>query len=78
MNRPNTTKKKDNFDYLIKMLLIGDSAVGKTNIMLRYCDSAYKSIHMITVGVDFKIKTIKIDKVQLKLQIWDTAGQEKY
>jgi len=45
------------------MLLIGDSAVGKTNIMLRFCDSTYKQSHMPTIGVDFKMKNIKVDAI---------------
>ncbi|KAL4479277.1 hypothetical protein ABPG72_011489 [Tetrahymena utriculariae] len=78
MNKPNQRQFKDNVDYVIKILLVGDSAVGKTNIMLKYCEQGYKTAHMVTVGVDFKMKTIKVDQKQLKLIIWDTAGQEKY
>lgn len=56
------------------MLLIGDSGVGKTNLMLRFCDDKFKASHMPTIGVDFKMKVVKVGDVQLKLQVWDTAG----
>jgi len=62
----------------VKVVIIGDSAVGKTNILLRYVNESYKITHITTIGVDFKIKTIPIDDVKLKMQIWDTAGQERF
>ena len=62
----------------MKVVIIGDSAVGKTNILLRYVNESYKITHITTIGVDFKIKTIPIDDVKLKMQIWDTAGQERF
>jgi small GTP-binding protein len=57
------------------MVIIGDSAVGKTNILLRYVNQEYKITHISTIGVDFKVKTINVDNVKIKMQIWDTAGQ---
>ena len=73
-------KKKDQerYDYLVKIVIIGDTAVGKTNILLRFVDKEYKITHITTIGVDFKMKTIPIDGVNLKMQIWDTAGQERF
>ena len=71
-------KTGDNYDMMVKVIIIGDSAVGKTNILLRYSDDKYKPTHSATLGVDFKIKTIKIDDKKIKMQIWDTAGQEKF
>lgn len=59
----------------MKVVIIGDSAVGKTNILLRYVNQEYKITHISTIGVDFKVKTINIDNVKIKMQIWDTAGQ---
>jgi len=56
-------KKKDDSDVIVKIVIIGDSGVGKTNILLRFCDN------------DFKIKVINIEGCKIKLQIWDTAGQ---
>lgn len=66
------------YDYLFKYLLIGDSGVGKTSIMLRFVDDQFNSRFMSTIGIDFKIKIINIDNKKIKLQIWDTAGQEKF
>lgn len=59
----------------MKIVIIGDSAVGKTNILLRYVNEEYKMTHISTIGVDFKVKTINVDDVKIKMQIWDTAGQ---
>lgn len=64
--------------YTVKLLIIGDSGVGKTNLLLRYCDSDFKTNYLPTIGVDFKIKTLMVDGCKLKLQIWDTAGQERF
>lgn len=66
------------YDYLIKLLVIGDSGVGKTCLLLRFADDTFTTSHLPTIGVDFKIKTIEVDGKQVKLQIWDTAGQERY
>lgn len=67
------------FDYLFKLLLIGDSGVGKSCLLLRFADNTYNSDYISTIGVDFKIKTIKLDNDKIvKLQIWDTAGQERF
>lgn len=59
-------------------MIIGDTAVGKTNILLRYVNEEYKMTHITTIGVDFKIKTVSVDGVKIKMQIWDTAGQERF
>ncbi|AYV75487.1 MAG: GTP-binding protein YPTC1 [Terrestrivirus sp.] len=69
----------DNFDYLFKLLLIGDSGVGKSCILLRFADNDYTSNYISTIGVDFKIRTISTNNgKKAKLQIWDTAGQERF
>lgn len=67
-----------NYQYIFKIILIGDSGVGKTSLMTRFTDKSYEESNLTTIGVDFKIKTIDIDGVKVKLQIWDTAGQEKF
>ena len=66
------------YDYLFKLLLIGDSGVGKSCLLLRYTDEQYSERYISTIGVDFKIKTMEIDSKTVKLQIWDTAGQERF
>lgn len=66
------------FDYLFKLLLIGDSSVGKSCFLLRFADDAYVDSYISTIGVDFKIRTVEIDGKTIKLQIWDTAGQERF
>ncbi len=67
--------KNQNYDYLIKLLVIGNSGVGKTNMLLKFCDNNFMSSHLTTIGIDFKIKTIMVGKDRVRLQIWDTAGQ---
>ncbi|OEL32215.1 GTP-binding protein YPTM1, partial [Dichanthelium oligosanthes] len=65
-------------DYLFKLLLIGDSSVGKSCFLLRFADDSYVDSYISTIGVDFKIHTIEMDGKTIKLQIWDTAGQERF
>ncbi|XP_066914270.1 ras-related protein Rab-26-like isoform X2 [Clytia hemisphaerica] len=67
------------FDYAFKVMLIGDSGVGKTCVLIRFKDGAFLSGSFIsTVGIDFRNKTINVDGKKVKLQIWDTAGQERF
>lgn len=66
------------YDYLFKIIIIGDSGIGKSAILYRFADNIYNEGYISTIGVDFKIKTILINGKIIKLQIWDTAGQERF
>ena len=68
----------ENYDFIFKVLLLGNSDVGKSSLLLRYVDSVWSDTFVPTIGVDFKVKTIDIDGKKVKLQIWDTAGQERF
>ncbi|XP_067026148.1 ras-related protein Rab-3-like [Acropora muricata] len=65
-------------DESLKILVIGDSDVGKTSLVFRFVDGSFSSQFVPTVGIDFKSKTIVWNDKQIQLQIWDTAGQERY
>ncbi|XP_065176193.1 ras-related protein Rab-10-like [Sycon ciliatum] len=69
---------KKAYDLLFKLLLIGDSGVGKTCVLFRFSDDAFNTTFISTIGIDFKIKTVELDGKKIKLQIWDTAGQERF
>lgn len=62
----------------IKLLMIGDSGVGKTCLLLRYANDSFSPTFITTIGIDFKIKNVDIEGKRVKLQIWDTAGQERF
>ncbi|KAL3853612.1 hypothetical protein ACJMK2_017144 [Sinanodonta woodiana] len=68
----------ESFDYLFKIVLIGDADVGKTCVVQRFKSGTYVEKHASTIGVDFTMKTLQIDGKLVKLQIWDTAGQERF
>lgn len=69
---------KDDCDYMIRILLLGDSGVGKTSLMLRYSEDQFAPNLLSTAGVDFKVRHMDINGKRVKCQIWDTAGQEKF
>jgi len=69
---------KPDYDYLFILVLIGDSGVGKSCLLLRFADDKWTDSYISTIGVDFKIRTIELDQKTIKLQIWDTAGQERF
>lgn len=73
-----SSSKNAGYDYLIKLLLIGDSGVGKSCLLLRFSDDSFTPSFITTIGIDFKIRTIELDGKKIKLQIWDTAGQERF
>ena len=66
------------YDYLFKVLLLGDSDVGKSSLILRYTDETFNSKLVNSIGVDFKMKKREIDGNIIKVQIWDTAGHERF
>jgi small GTP-binding protein len=66
------------YDYLCKTVIVGDSGVGKSSLILRFSDGVFTTSHIATVGVDFKIKTIEQEGKRVKTQLWDTAGQERF
>ena len=69
---------EEKFDMIIKLVLVGESSVGKTNLLLRYTENKYDPTQRPTIGMDFLSKDLLIDQRHIKVQFWDTAGQEKY
>ena len=66
----------ETYDYLFKIILLGDTAVGKTSILLRFSENKYSGDFHSTIGVDFRVSLQKYNDKSVKLQLWDTAGQE--
>uniref|UniRef100_A0A9L0SBF9 Calcium release activated channel regulator 2A n=1 Tax=Equus caballus TaxID=9796 RepID=A0A9L0SBF9_HORSE len=65
-------------DRLFKIVFVGDSAVGKTSFLRRFCEDRFSPGTAATVGIDYRVKTVRVDDSQVALQLWDTAGQERY
>jgi len=70
--------ERSEYDHLFKILLIGDSAVGKSSILRRFTDNDFEEDRPCTIGVDFKTKLFLVDGKRINLTVWDTAGQEKF
>ena len=70
--------EKINYDYLLKYIIVGDSAVGKSNLLLRFIHDDFKIEYQSTIGVEFDAKNLNIKNKIFRLQIWDSAGQETY
>eukprot|EP01027_Heterolobosea_sp_BB2_P008070 GEZU01011984.1.p1 GENE.GEZU01011984.1~~GEZU01011984.1.p1 ORF type:complete len:201 (-),score=27.74 GEZU01011984.1:99-701(-) len=68
----------ENYDHLFKLLLVGDSGVGKSSLLLRFTDGVFDEDKEATIGVDFKVKFLNVKGKRIKLTIWDTAGQERF
>lgn len=68
----------NDYDYLFKISIIGDSSVGKSSLLLKYSDDVFIEYFSSTIGVDFRSKIIEIDDKKIKLQIWDTTGNERF
>lgn len=74
-----TTKTSDtDFDYTLKLIIIGDSGVGKSSILTRFNDNDFFENHIATIGLNHAAKTLTIDGIKIKFNIWDTAGQDKF
>ncbi|KAL0477274.1 Ras-related protein Rab [Acrasis kona] len=73
-----TKSGTESYDHILKLLLIGDSAVGKSSILIQFTDDAFDEDIGTTIGVDFKVKYLNVFQKRVKLTIWDTAGQERF
>jgi len=76
--RSNLLMETDTILTTLKLLIIGESGVGKSSLLLRFTDDAFDPEQAATIGVDFKVKTINVNASKVKLAIWDTAGQERF
>ncbi len=66
-------------EFIYKILLLGDSSVGKTCFLMRYIDNTFQDIHMSTIGLDYKLKNVQLENGKMvKIQLWDTAGQDRF
>ena len=74
----NNQSSEQGYEFIFKVLLLGNSNVGKSSLFLRFVDDIWNDTFVPTIGVDFKIKTFEIDSKKIKMQIWDTAGQERF
>jgi Ras-related protein Rab-11A len=71
-------RAEDDYDYLFKVVLIGDSGVGKSNLLSRFTRNEFSLESKSTIGVEFATRSLTVDTKVIKAQIWDTAGQERY
>ena len=72
------TSSTDIFDLLIKVVIVGNSSVGKSQLLMRYTKNDFKHGHAPTIGVEFGTKSLTIDNTSIRAQFWDTAGQERF
>ena len=78
VSEPSTGGNQHSHDIHIKLLMLGDTGVGKTCLLVRYAYDSFSPTFITTIGIDFKIKHLDLDDAKVKLQIWDTAGQERF
>ncbi|KAM3138710.1 hypothetical protein pb186bvf_009274 [Paramecium bursaria] len=78
MQAQNRDKFETSFVYLFKYIIIGDTGVGKSCLLLQFIDKRFRSKHDVTIGVEFGARIIKLQNQNIKLSIWDTAGQESF
>jgi len=67
-----------NYDFIFSLCLVGNASVGKTSLLTRFCEGTYRDRYSNTIGVDFKIISLKYKNINIKLHLWDTAGQERF
>eukprot|EP00931_Biecheleriopsis_adriatica_P123980 TRINITY_DN99052_c0_g1_i1.p1 TRINITY_DN99052_c0_g1~~TRINITY_DN99052_c0_g1_i1.p1 ORF type:complete len:198 (+),score=47.78 TRINITY_DN99052_c0_g1_i1:163-756(+) len=72
------SSQQQEYDHFVKLLLLGDSAVGKSSLLMRFCEDKFDTNFVLTIGVDFKWKIVQHNGKTVKLQVWDTAGQERF
>ncbi len=72
------SEQTDLFNYLFRLILVGDFGVGKSSVLNRFINGTFNPKHMSTFGIDFAIRIFEVNKKSVKLQIWDTAGQERF
>ena len=68
----------EDFEYVLKLIIVGDHKVGKTSLALRYAKNTFRTEYIATIGVNFISKLVKVKNDTIKVQIWDTAGQERF
>uniref|UniRef100_A0A4X2LD10 Ras-related protein Rab-43 n=1 Tax=Vombatus ursinus TaxID=29139 RepID=A0A4X2LD10_VOMUR len=78
MSGPGPGEPDEQYDFLFKLVLVGDASVGKTCVVQRFKTGSFSERQGSTIGVDFTMKTLEIQGKRVKLQIWDTAGQERF
>ena len=78
MKAPHPDRRDKTYDFLRKIVMIGSSRVGKSVLMLKFADASFTSSFISTIGVDFRFRNLEVDGYKMKLQIWDTSGQERF
>ena len=78
MMRRKTSDLSIKYDMTYKIVILGDTCVGKSCLLLRFTDEKFMSTHHPTIGVDYRSQIVKVEDKQVKLQLWDTSGQERY
>jgi len=73
-----SSKKNENNEITFKILILGDSSVGKTSLLLKYADGYFPIVYVATIGIEYKVKKINVNGLDINLQLWDTAGQERF
>jgi len=77
-HRTYKTKASSSYDFLAKIVTLGDTTIGKSSLILKFTEGSFTYSQLPTIGVDYKLKTVAVEGKKLKLEIWDTAGQERF